>query len=283
MKIYLDTKDLINILEKSEPCSSDAFEEKLRVNCHELVLSYSNIFELSRPMNERRTSTIVTKLLSRIDRMPRVFIRDLVITELEQALETFYGEREYCQISPFAHRFDEIIDSDGPPATRIFLNFGLAETIFTLWTKDLSLFRGYHTQRTLLREVVGQDRDLSMPPSLSEHFPKVILRHLKLYKLPVPSERLKEFSEWIYANPARCPSIRLQFEVYHKLRKNVEDIPKDGDISDFSHVSCIPYIDLITLDRRMASYAKQACVVTGLGYENRICQDVKEVLGISSR
>jgi hypothetical protein len=49
MLIYLDSKDLINIFEKSNPCDADQFETFLREGDHKLVFSMLNIFEIAEP------------------------------------------------------------------------------------------------------------------------------------------------------------------------------------------------------------------------------------------
>jgi hypothetical protein len=51
MHIYLDTKDLINILERSDPYTIDQLEYRLRQGGHKLVLSVYTVIELSAPLS----------------------------------------------------------------------------------------------------------------------------------------------------------------------------------------------------------------------------------------
>lgn len=282
MKIYLDTNTLIEIFENSNPCKPQDFDSLLRSNGHELILSSVNIFEISAPLLNKGTQTNVMFLLNRIEEMPIRFITNILNLELKEGLAAFNQNREYCQVSPFVDRFDETLSDIGHPPTKIFLTFGLAETVFDLWTKNPKLFDILHQYTKPLQRVFELDRELTKPPALRHSFTKTIERALLLNNIEISPQQLAPFAEWIYKNIARCPSIRLGFEVYHKMVKNIGDTPKDGDIGDFKHIHCIPYVDVIPLDSRMHSYANQASRSAGFGYEIKIYKNAKEVLAILS-
>lgn len=279
MKIYLDTKDLIELFQKSSASSIDMFEAKLRDSNHELILSLLSVLELSAPLLCERAETNVMNLLNRIERTPVTYISEIKIIglELEEALNAFTGGHTYRQVSPFVSRFDETCVVDGEPATKVYMNFSLAETVFTLWREDKSLFSGFLPHAKKLQVLFETDRAIPKPPSLSENFIKTIGIYSRDYKIVIPSDKLKTFAEWIYNDALRCPSIRLGYEVHHRILKNLGDIPKEGDIPDFAHIGCIPYIDLITLDNRMRNYVKQACPSTIADYESRLCKNLEEV------
>lgn len=280
MKIYLDTKDLIELFQKSSVSSIDMFEAKLRDSNHELILSLLSILELSAPLVHERAETNVMNLLNLIERMPIRYISEAKITglELEEALNAFTEGRTYRQVSPFVSRFDETFVVDGEPPTKVYMNFSLAETVFTLWSEDKSLFSGFLPHTKKLQVLFETDRAMPKPPSLSENFIKTIGIYSEYYKVIIPSGKLKTFAEWIYSDASRCPSIRLGYEVYHRILKNLGDMPKDGDIPDFGHIGCIPYIDLITLDNRMRNYVRQACPSNIADYESRLCENWVEVI-----
>lgn len=40
---------------------------------------------------------------------------------------------------------------------------------------------------------------------------------------------------------------------------DTQDEPKDGDIPDHSLAGCLPYVDAITLDRRLAHHVRAVC------------------------
>jgi hypothetical protein len=278
MKIYLDTRDLINILERSDPCTPEEFDTILRTGDHQLIISFLNVIEISAPLLNRQAKTNVMRILNRIERLPIKYIAKIFKSELKEAYSAFTENREYQTVSPFADRFDETADDRDSPPTRIFLNFGLAETVFTLWTEDSELFSGFQHYMKRLHDVVSSDRALAVRPSLRENFVKTIGLQLQTQRITIPEEKLQPFAYWIYDVTGRCPGIRLGYELYHKFVRNVEDVPKEGDIPDFGHADCVPYVDHITLDRRMSSYAIQASKGLQLGYENRIFRHVDELL-----
>jgi hypothetical protein len=129
-----------------------------------------------------------------------------------------------------------------------------------------------------MRALFTSDRGLKTPPSLKAHFPTVIERQLKSCKIVSTGVSLKSFADWVFINPNRCPSLRLGFEVWHQLGKNKTDPLEDSDMEDYQHVLCLPYVDLMTLDRRMHNYVSQAATRMGLAYDRRIFRLVKDLL-----
>lgn len=279
MRIYLDTSDLINIFERSRPCKPVEFEKFLLKNSHELILSFLNVIEISAPLLQRNARTNVMFLLNRIERLPIKYISKVFKLELQEAYRVFKERREYKQVFPFFDRFDDVVEDRDTPPTRNFLNFPLSETVFTLWTIDSNLFKGFNRNEQL-QNIVNADRSLSHWPNLRDNFVKTIGFLLRIEGITIPTDELKPFAYWIYDLSSRCPAIRLGYEVYHKFIKNVGDISKEGDIPDFGHTECVPYVNLITFDRRMFSYVNQASKDIGLGYEGRIFRNIEELMAI---
>jgi hypothetical protein len=234
--------------------------------------------EISAPLLISQAKTNVMRLLNRIEEMPIKYIARTFRTEMKEAYNAFSEGREYQQVSPFFHRFDETVEDRNDPPTRNFLNFGLAETVFTLWTHDPTLFKGFQGDTKRLQKVVDADRSLTVRPPYRENFVKTIGLLLQSEEIIIPKEELQPFAHWVYQVASRCPAIRLGYELYHKFVKNVGDMPKEGDIPDYAHIDCVPYVDLITLDRRMSSYAIQASKDFSLGYEGRIFKNAQELL-----
>lgn len=282
MKIHLDTRDLINIVEKSKPCSASDLKNKLINKGHKLAISLFNAFEISAPLLQMEAKTNVMRSLNCIESMPICFIAEAKIERLElsEALDAFTQGREYRQISPFVSRFDETITIDGPPATQLCLNLSMAEAVFMLWAEDPSLFNRSLNYEEPFKRLFASERSLPKAPKLRANFIKMIERSSRRLSLEIPSQDLKPLAEWIYDVPTRCPTLRLGYEVFHNIVKNIGDIPKQGDILDLAHVDCIPYVDLITLDRRMCAYVKQTCYSIGLDFGNKIYNNVEEPLAL---
>ncbi len=74
MLVYLDSRDLINLFEKSKPCSPDDFDKVLLEGGHKLVYSCLNIAEISEPLLHSNAKTNVMALLNRVERSPHIFI-----------------------------------------------------------------------------------------------------------------------------------------------------------------------------------------------------------------
>lgn len=197
--------------------------------------------------------------------------------ELEEALTAFQQAREYRPVFPYVNRLDFAL-AWGHPPTALYLNHSLPEIIFTLWMEAPNIFSSSHYYSEPLHGLFEADRLLEKKPSLREHFIETTARNLETAKLTVAPENLTHFAEWIYACNIRCPGIRLGYEVHHQILKNTKDKIQKGDMADFSHIKCIAYSDIITVDRRMYSYVNQACKGVGLPYENRIYRDLSKAL-----
>ncbi len=184
---------------------------------------------------------------------------------------------DYRDIDPYVQRFDYTVDLNGPPSTKDFLNYPLAEIVWDLHSHDAlgGLDRFAHK----LKETFAADRALHPKPSLKKHFTTLIERNLKLHRVNGPNGNIKSFANWIYSNPARCPSQRLGYEVWHMMIKNVQDEPTPSDMEDFCHLDCLPYVDFMTLDNRMRGYASQACKATRTKYFEKLSKDTAEIIG----
>jgi hypothetical protein len=89
---------------------------------------------------------------------------------------------------------------------------------------------------------------------LASNFVESIRRYQKQWNLNYGTVDVNAFGRWIYENPARCPGIRLSYDIRQEILANLGDIPSDSDIPDFAHLFAIPYTEAATLDRRMMNY-----------------------------
>jgi len=85
----------------------------------------------------------------------------------------------------------------------------------------------------------------------------MIGRFIEHYGIEKPTRPIEDFAAWVYDDHRRCPGLRLGYEVFHELLKNVGDKPDASDIPDHSQINAIPYVDAATLDRRMHGYCSQ--------------------------
>lgn len=277
MKIFLDAKDLIGILQNARPCTADKLNQTLQRGNHQLVLSFEVVYEISAPLAHPAAKTNVMSLLNALEELPIVFMHPAVdCLELQEGLAAFSAGREWMPIHPFVRRFDETVDPNARPATAIFINYPLAQTVWDL--HGYGALKGLETYAPKMKALFKSDRGLKTPPTLKAHFPTVIERQLKSCKIASTGVSLKSLADWVFINPNRCPSLRLGFEVWHQLIKNKTDRLEDSDMEDYQHVLCVPYVDLMTLDRRMRNYVSQAAAGMGLGYGSRIFRSVHDLL-----
>ena len=202
MRIYLDSKDIIKLLEKSEPCTAEKFDNFLRNGNHELVFSFITITEVSAPLFHKNAKTNVMWLLSQIEKLPHIYIHSAIIThlELEEAYHAFVNGNEYQDIlPPFVSRFDMTVDLQGNPATKQYINYPLAETVWDLY--NFGGLGGLNKYAEKLRETFKADRALNPKPSLKKNFANMIERNIKLYQLKISLEEVTSFANWIYSNP----------------------------------------------------------------------------------
>jgi hypothetical protein len=277
MKIYFDAKDLINIFERAVPCTVNQLENTLRNGGHKLVLSLYSIIEISAPLNHSSSRTNVMRLLNQLERLAIVFFHpDVDKLEIQEAITAFSARREYRNVQPFVNRFDETVDLSASPATGIFMNYSLGQTVWDLYC--YGALKGLESYAPTLKQLMVADRALTEPPSLKANFIKMIDRKLKDYGITCSAIFASALARWIYEKPFRCPSVQLGYEVWHKLVKNKTDALEDSDMEDYQHLTCLPYVDLMSLDRRMCAYVKQAGASLRLGYTKRVFRLAQDVL-----
>lgn len=278
MLIYFDTKDLINILERSIPISAQQLDDLLRHDNHKIVLSFLTIMEIAQPLFHNQARTNVMVILNQLEKLPKSYIHsDISRLELEEAVRAFLAGDDYRSIFAFVNRFDETCDLNASPATKDYINYSLAETVWDLFHGGaLGGLDKYATK--YLRPTFAADRALSPKPSLKKHFATKIEREIRLHHLTIDHEKVGAFAEWVYADATRCPSQRLGYEVWHKMVRNIDDIPHNSDLEDFQHIGCLPYVDLMTLDRRMHGYVSQVSKTLSTDYDKKIFRNTKEVL-----
>jgi hypothetical protein len=281
MLLYLDSRDLIDIVEHGKPVPADVFDQKLRCGGHTLIYSFYSISAIAQPLFSNPASTVVTQLLNRLEDFPHRFIQlpSLDLREVREALDAFAESREYVDLQPFTERFDEslVLDNCGP--TRLLLKHGLAESVFELWqTKPAVLKEPSNTERTFCG-LIDSDRQERIP-GFEDYFVGAYggvtnAHHLR----PRPAD-FRAFARWVCDNPTRCPSLRLVYEVYYHMVRDKSRPPRPTDLADLTHVMAIPYVDLVTLDRNMRHYAKEALRRTVPQWQARVCEDAREVIAI---
>ncbi|HEX4810022.1 MAG TPA: hypothetical protein VH325_13880 [Bryobacteraceae bacterium] len=264
MRVLLDTKDVINLVQKSQPLSVSELDGILRKGRHEIVLSYVNITEIVAPLRQGVDFADIRPLLIALESLPACYIRDSPIPgqELREAISAFEGNRDPNPVDPFVRRWDDVITPFGESALRPIVGVRLWEIVQILYKQGA--LPDYSREAGQLRAQFQAERALpaNQKQNLRDIFVKAVEANLRTYGLTPPAGGVVDFANWLYDNPRWCPAKRITFEMYHSLLRNSTDIPKDSDILDLNHLKALPYVDFLTLDRRMDSYL--GAVVKGL-------------------
>lgn len=274
MICYFDTKDLINILEHSQPIAAPDLESALSRGGHKLAISVYTVMELAAPLWNGAESHQVWQMLGYLQDLPLTYVHSSGIPrlELQEAIDAYTGQREYRDVVCFVDRFDKTVDLYATPPTTMNIGYSIQECVWDLYSCRSGAENGLDRFGQRLRDRFAQDRATTSKPSLKVNFITTIRGSLRLHKVNLKSVDVNGLGRWIHHDPSRCPAERLGFEVYHKILKNLQDVPENSDLEDFQHVSCIPYVDAITLDRRMRSYVSQAARGLRVPYDERVAE-----------
>lgn len=280
MYIYLDSKDLISLAEYKSTVDPTNFINNLYKIQSFLIFSMHNIMECSAPLFRTCNTSNVMKMLNTIERMPHIYLAEarIDLLELIEATSAFSEHREYMDVMPpFVNRFDYVISPFSKPETSIYFTYSLANILYDLWTVDINPFSGHAQLAARLQATLKINRDRSDYKRHKSNFQNCVLKNLRLYKIKFPESDVVKLSKWIYQSPKRCPALRLGYEVFHKILKNVTDKGEDSDIPDFIHISCLPYVDIMTLDNRMRGYIAQVDESLGINYSAKLYKNIEEI------
>lgn len=265
MRILLDSRDLINLLERRTPFDVNEYSRFLRDGEHVNVLSFTNVREMAAPLSLGAEFMSLRPRLQSLEALPTEYLREttLMKDELAAALIAFTTGTEYRKPNLYVRRWDSTMSPvPGRDQQRIegLVNLRLDEIVYLTYRGDPQVFLRPRIYIDHWRKILEEDRKLLQRGQLSQskHFIRSIRNHATRHNLTLPAGREDEFGAWIYQNPRRCEGIRLNHEMYRLLLSNKGDIPEASDFSDLAHVFVLPYVDAATLDRRMRHYVRTA-------------------------
>lgn len=275
-RIYLDTRDLIILAERQSEEYLDGVCRWLDAHHGRLVFSLSNILECCTPLSVKLGQTSVMRTLGKLEALPHSFLAEAKIPrdEIISAISSFSAGEDYQTINPYVERFDQVLSPFQHPATSIFLKYGLAQAVFEVWQARSDLFSAETKYSQILADLRKSDRSRPDYRWHNLNFPEYVRRTLVQFNIPFPNDEIEALANWIWDISTRCPSIRLGYEVYHQILRNISDISAESDIGDLTHVGCIPYVDAITLDRRIRGYVRQADRALKTHYSNKVFTDL---------
>lgn len=290
MKILLDTRDLINLVEHGAPVRLEDFEAYLRAGDHQLVLSNTSVREFAGPLARGGEFLRLRPLLQSLERLPHTYVKEVTIIgeELGAAVASFAAGVEPAALLPFADRWDRTMVPlpDGRRGIAdMLVGLRLDEIVHAIYRVNPQMFAPPEHYLPAFRALLEADRDLlrkGQSPA-REQFVRSVKKHAERHRVSLPEGREDEFAEWLYKDPNRSPGLRLNHEMFRAITSNYGDRPQVGDFGDLGQVFAIPYIDAATLDNRIRDYLRTASrKVVRMGgnrnFNDRVFRDVGEVM-----
>ncbi len=286
MRILLDAKDLIDVVEHGRPIPLAEFRDYLLTHGSQVVLTYTNVREFVAPLASDGEFLKMRALLQGVESLPLRYINEAKIQFLEllEARDAFAHNREYADIDPYVKRWDQTF-SLRPTELDMLVNVRIDEMVYALWKTNPERLLFPRAYSDGARRQISSDRALPVDARrpAREVFTNSVGKHLSRFGVSVPDDELARLGPWIYQNPLRCGGVRFHFECYHALRNNSQDALRDNDVSDFSYFWALPHVDAITVDRRMANYTKGVArrlhkLNARINYEGKIYPSLKALL-----
>jgi hypothetical protein len=272
MLVFLDPKDLIEILERQTPVSAEDLARLLLACSARLVLTRESVWELL-PRGHKKLTW--KQLVSSLDTIPHVFVRtvDIVPLEFREAATAFGSRRKPFSIagnllvnrwydtifSKPSHTFDEVyakVQLDACVGMGLLQQVGLVVAV-----SDDRPRRRFIRDR--LAAVLATEREYFGSARSYDTFRYGVIRTMASLPDPLP-EPYEDFIHWLHEDASRVAGWRTAFETREEMRCDLGYRPRVGDISDLTHLQLLPYVDLITVDRTTAHFPRQANSRMGL-------------------
>jgi hypothetical protein len=262
--VFLDSKDLINLVRRGRPLTLDDSLEWFDTNGVTLLLSHTTVSEFV-PVHDPDRLRVRAEL-QQLERFPLAYVRlgDLQTRELSVALGCFRRGKDYEPIDvvykEFWRTFWPLEPKNGEETVLTrqlerIVGFRLDEQVRMLWSRPSNFINlPEHTDR--LTRIMTRLR--AENPSAQTFFIEQLLETLESGSITISREEVGAFAKWLWEGPERAPGWQLWVGVLEAWRMNTGDAPKAGDINDLTHTLAIPYVQAATLDKRMAAYARQA-------------------------
>ena len=267
MHILLDAKDLINVLEHSNPMKLSEFDGWLRARDADLVCSLVNIRGLAAPLALGSSFLPQVKgSLDRLESLPHSFVTSGIdLLELQRALDCFDAGKEYVAIDPYVPRFDYVFPRFANPRK---LYYPMRDSVIDLWRACPNVFQPQPKYHKLQALGMSMDRGRMTARQSSSEPPSEWIVEILTLKMNVEEERATQVASWIAANPLRCPAMWLARAVGFSMSQNQSYAARKDDTFDMAEMWTIPYTDAATVDRCMLDLFSRARRNLGRKYDS---------------
>lgn len=287
VRVFLDSKDLINLFRKSIPMSVADARAWFEAREATLVLSQSSVSEFV-PVDETDKLRIRAEL-QELEKFPVAYIRlaDIHRLELTAAVEAFDTGGIPQPLDPYvSHFWRTFWDPEQTNFQDILftqeierrVNFRLHDQVLMLWTDPVNFqnkpWLTVHVQ-SILDDIRADTR------TAREKFEAAVPDALKACGC-VPAA-IPGFEGLLRSRPSVAPGWRLHYEVLQEWAANTTDNAKDGDLHDIVHLCAVPYLEYATLDRRFVDYVSRSAkrlrqIDTSINYDSRIFRSFGDLM-----
>jgi hypothetical protein len=267
LRVLPDSKDLINVIDYATPLSVEDLAKVLTSNGHRLVFTSINVKEALGPVRKTGDIDRMCGRYRALDSLPHCALAESFILhqEIEAAVKAFHaGQTSPASISPFVFHW---LDTLTPPhciAPNVneHVKMDAERFLIGMLRESPQFFDPHAREHTVLQTLLLDNREAQ--PRKRRSAARVLFRgqlkhHIEQMRLPVITE-LNDLGDWLFDNPCFCPSLTFGFMLYQEFVDNLTDRMQRGDIHDVNLLLCLPYVDAITVDRRMLDYARRALV-----------------------
>jgi hypothetical protein len=292
VRIFLDSKDLINLFRYSLPMRVDEAQKWFEERNVTLVLAQSSISEFV-PVGEKDKLRVRDELL-RLESFPIKYIRlgGIQPTELSAAAESYWADAAFPSHDPYVRHFWRTFWPLKPLTFHDVLltqeierrvNFRLHDQILMLWTDPIN-FQNKPELTARMQAILKSIRGNHDSPR--EKFDAEVGEAFRACGLQLPPR--PGFERWLRSCPSVAPGWRLQYEVLKEWAGNTSDTAKNGDLHDMTHVFGLPYVEYATLDRRFVDYVSRASrrlrhFDRQIDYDSRVFHDFRSLAAHVSR
>jgi hypothetical protein len=260
------------------------FSESLIRLGHRIVLTLINVTEVLAPVLSDNNTDRMCTTFRLLDSIPHCNLREsfLIVEEIDLALKAFRaGQCVPTVLNPYVLDWRDTVTppwSVDPNAQHVCMS---PEAFLKgMYKQNPQFFRPHAPHTDTLRALLADNR-LTNPKerraAARELLRGSLERHMRQQAFIAPTgEDLETFSDWVYDHPMYCPSFWISFLLYQRWVDNRTDAMNEGDTHDFNLALCLPYVDALTLDRRMLAYVQQAIRGTPLAHlESRLYPDLR--------
>lgn len=296
--VFLDSRDLINCLEKGKPVDSQELGRILRDRRARLILAMTTLTE-SFPGSGVPTRADVEAglaLARRLDHLPHTFIRHATIPARELRAAYRAWERNETEkvegVIPFVDRFYKTLWKPASGTTDLLLDTDETQALDRMTICDQLRVLAIHPESFrwndsyTVRAQTALDEDRAKYGSkrgTRAAFENAIQRYLQAGGMSEPTGGITAFARWLRNDPQICPGWRLGWDTWEEYRSNVTAPLQPGDLRDFSHIGMTPYVTHATADgkwRDLLSRARKRREKDGLPapYFDRVYSDLAALL-----